>query len=272
MVFNFQDGEEWSLFSDMLSTYDITVMDYPREYEGCPLLTMETISHALRSGEHWLNSRTNILLLHCEQGGWPVLAFMTAALLLYRKIFVGEDNTLDMVYKQAPRDLARLPLSPLNSIPSQRRYLHHISQRNVSSEWPPVDRLVNFDCVILRSISGFNGEDGCRLVFRIHGKDPLLVRNYTPKVFFSTPKKYYKRADYEFIKINIDCQIQGDVVLECISVGADQVREEMMFRVMFSTAFIKSNIMVLNRDEIDMMWDPKIDFKRNSEPRLSFQK
>lgn len=29
----------------------------------------------------------------------------------------------------------------------------------------------------------------------------------------------------------------------------------MMFRVMFNTAFIRSNILMLNRDEIDMLWD-----------------
>jgi hypothetical protein len=41
---------------------------------------------------------------------------------------------------------------------------------------------------------------------------------------------------------------------------ADLEREEMMFRVMFNTAFIRSNILMLNRDEIDLMWDAKDRF------------
>jgi hypothetical protein len=40
-------------------------------------------------------------------------------------------------------------------------------------------------------------------------------------------------------------------------VDADHVQEEIIFRVMFNTAFIRYNILMLNRDEIDIMWDAK---------------
>ena len=64
------------------------------------------------------------------------------------------------------------------------------------------------------------------------------------------------------VKLNVGSYVQGDVVLECITLDADQEREEMMFRVMFNTAFIRSNILMLNRDEIDMMWDTKDRFPK----------
>ena len=122
MVFNFrEDGglDQQSLLGDILADYDMVVMDYPRHYEGCPLLTMEMVHHFLRSGESWLSlAHHNVLVMHCERGGWPVLAFMLAGLLLYRKQFIGEQRTLEMVYKQAPRELVQL-LSPLNPMPSQ---------------------------------------------------------------------------------------------------------------------------------------------------------
>jgi C2 domain of PTEN tumour-suppressor protein len=51
-------------------------------------------------------------------------------------------------------------------------------------------------------------------------------------------------------------------VLECINLDGDLVREEMMFRVMFNTAFIRSNILMLNRDEIDILWDVKEQFPK----------
>jgi formin 2 len=55
MVFNFREGERRSQISDILSQYDMTVMDYPRQYEGCPMLPLEMIHHFLRSSESWLS-------------------------------------------------------------------------------------------------------------------------------------------------------------------------------------------------------------------------
>jgi len=189
MVFNFQEGEHQSQIAEILSEYDMTVMDYPRHYEGCPLLTMEMIHHFLRSSESWLSlGQQNVLLMHCERGGWPVLAFMLAGLLIYRKHYTGEQKTLEMIYKQAPRELLQL-LSPLNPLPSQLRYLQYISRRNVSSRWPPLDRALTLDCVILRMLPNFDGEGGCRPIFRIYGQDPILASDRTSKVLFSTPKK-----------------------------------------------------------------------------------
>ncbi|KAJ4707783.1 Formin-like protein [Melia azedarach] len=275
MVFNFREGESQSQISQVLSEYDMTVMEYPRHYEGCPLLTMEMVHHFLRSSESWLSlGQQNVLLMHCERGGWPVLAFMLAALLLYRKHFTGEQKTLDMIYKQAPRELLQL-ISPLNPLPSQLRYLQYVSRRNVGSEWPPLDRALTLECIILRVIPSLDGEGGCRPIFRIYGQDPLMVADRTPKVLFSTPKKsklvrHYKQADCELVKIDIHCHIQGDVVLECISLDSDQEREEMMFRVMFNTAFIRSNILMLNRDEIDILWNAKDQFPKDFRAEVLF--
>ncbi|CAL9749031.1 unnamed protein product [Musa acuminata subsp. burmannicoides] len=268
MVFNFREGESQSQISSVLSEYDMLVMDYPRQYEGCPLLTMEMIHHFLRSGESWLSlGQQNLLLMHCDRGGWPVLAFMLAALLVYHKQYTGEQRTLDMIYKQAPRELLQL-LSPLNPLPSQLRYLHYISRRNVAMEWPPLDRALTLDCIILRFIPDLNGTGGCRPIFRIYGQDPFIASDQTPKVLFSTPKKsklvrFFKQEDCELVKIDIHCHIQGDIVLECISLDEDLIREVMMFRVMFNTAFIRSNILMLDRDAIDILWDAKDRFPKD---------
>ncbi|XP_012076436.1 formin-like protein 18 isoform X2 [Jatropha curcas] len=275
MVFNFREGENQSQIGSILSDYDMTVMDYPRHYEGCPLLTMEMIHHFLRSSESWLTLlQQNVLLMHCERGGWPILSFMLAALLIYRKQFTGEQKTLDMIYKQAPRELLQL-MSPLNPLPSQLRYLQYVSRRNVGSQWPPLDRALTLDCVILRIIPNMDGEGGCRPIFRIYGQDPLMVADRTPKVLFSTPKRsklvrYYKQEVCNLIKIDIHCHIQGDVVMECINVESDLEREQMMFRVMFNTAFIRSNILMLNRDEIDTLWNVKDQFPKDFRAEVLF--
>nr|XP_027069193.1 formin-like protein 18 isoform X2 [Coffea arabica] len=275
LVFNFRDAEWQSRIANALSEYDMTIMDYPRQYEGCPLLPMEVIHHFLRSSESWLSlGQQNLLVMHCERGGWPVLAFMLAALLIYRKQYSGEQKTLDMVYKQAPRELLHL-LAPLNPIPSQLRYLQYVSRRNLVSQWPPLDRALALDCVIIRMIPNFDGEGGFRPIFRIYGQDPSLVADRTPKILFSTPKRskavrHYKQAECELVKIDINCCIQGDVVLECISLYDDMQREKMIFRAMFNTAFIRSNILMLNRDEIDILWDAKDLFPKNFRAEVLF--
>ncbi|MCD7458544.1 hypothetical protein HAX54_038557 [Datura stramonium] len=273
LAFNFREGESRSLIANDLIEHDVTIMDYPRHYEGCPLLSMEMINHFLRSSESWLSlGQQNVLLMHCEWGGWPVLAFMLAALLIYRRHLPGEQKTLDMIYKQVPHELLHL-MQPLNPIPSQLRYLQYVARRNLNTQWPPLDRALTLDCIIIRTIPNFDGEGGCRPIFRIYGQDPLIVCDRSPKNLFSTPKKinivrYYKQAECESVKIDINCHIQGDVVLECISLHDD--REEMMFRTMFNTSFIQSNILILNRDEIDTLWDAKDRFPKDFRAEVLF--
>ncbi|KAL9399657.1 hypothetical protein Peur_008618 [Populus x canadensis] len=275
LVFNFREREKQTQIADALSKNDMTLMEYPWQYEGSPLLTMEMIHHFLRSGESWLSlGQQNILLMHCERGGWPVLAFMLAGLLIYRKQYSGEQKTLDMIHRQAPRELLQL-LSPFNHVPSQLRYLQYVTRRNAATEWPPLDRALTLDCVILRSLPNFDGEGGCCPLFRVYGQDPFLVSDQTSKLLYSTPKKgnilrAYKQIECELVKIDINCHIQGDVVLECISLNDDMELEEMMFRAVFNTAFIRSNILMLNRDEIDMLWDAKDRFPKNFRAEILF--
>ncbi|PIA62884.1 hypothetical protein AQUCO_00200716v1 [Aquilegia coerulea] len=276
MVFNFREGERRSQISDILSQYDMTVMDYPRQYEGCPLLPLEMIHHFLRSSESWLSleGQQNVLLMHCERGGWPVLAFMLAGLLLYRKQYNGDVKTLEMVYKQAPKELLHL-LSPLNPQPSQLRYLQYISRRNLGSDWPPSATPLVLDCLILRVLPMFDGEKGCRPIIRVYGQDPSSTANRSSKILFSTPKtkkhaRRYKEVDSTRVKIDVHCHVQGDVVLECIHLDEDLVREEMMFRIMFNTSFIRSYILMLNREEIDVLWDAKDQFPKDFKAEVLF--
>lgn len=276
MVFNFREGERRSQISDILSQYDMTVMDYPRQYEGCPLLPLEMVHHFLRSSESWLSleGQQNVLLMHCERGGWPVLAFMLAGLLLYRKQYTGEQKTLEMVYKQAPKELLHL-LSSLNPQPSQMRYLQYISRRNMGTEWPPSDTPLFLDCIILRVLPLFEGGKGCRPVVRVYGQDPSTVASRSSKLLFSTSKQkkrlsHYRQAECAFVKIDVHCHVQGDVVIECIHLDEDLVREEMIFRVMFHTAFVRSNILMLSRDEIDVLWDARDQFSKDFKAEVLF--
>jgi len=200
LVFNFREEETKSLVANIISEYDITIMDYPRHYEGCPVLKMELIHHFLRSSESWLSlGQHNVLLMHCERGGWPVMAFMLAALLIYRKVYNGEHRTLDMIYRQSPHELLHL-LTPLNPIPSQLRYLQYVSRRNVALDWPPLDRALMLDCIILRFFPNFDGEGGCHPLFRIYGQDPFSA-DKSPKMLYSMPKRSKNVRAYKQVNL-----------------------------------------------------------------------
>ncbi|EER87977.1 hypothetical protein BDA96_10G079000 [Sorghum bicolor] len=271
MVFNFEGSKKDNQIASIFSYYDMCVMGYPRNYEGCPLLTMEMIHHFLRSSESWLSlSQDNFLLIHAEHGGWPVLAFALAALLVYLKRYTDERKALEAVCKQAPDGLAEL-FSPLDPVPSQLRYLKYVSKRHKSPEsWPPVDKMLNLNCIIIRKVPNFDGRGGCRPIFHIYGLDPLAPNDRATKLLFSTPKtsdfvQLYTQEECEIIKVNVHCAVQGDIVIECVSLDEDFEHEVMVFRAMFSTAFIEDNLLVLDRNQIDILWDTKhrfpVDFR-----------
>ncbi|KAA8542476.1 hypothetical protein F0562_023388 [Nyssa sinensis] len=181
-----------------------------------------------------------------------------------------------MVYKQAPRQLLHL-LSPLNPQPSQLRYLQYISRRNfLGSVWPPSDTPLALDCIILKVLPLFDGGKGCRPVVRVYGQDTsLTTSSRSSKLLFATSKtkkkaRHYRQAECALVKIDIHCRVRGDVVLECIHLDDDLVREEMMFRVMFHTAFVKSNVLMLNRDEVDVLWDAKVQFPKDFKAEVLF--
>ncbi|KAL0752137.1 hypothetical protein Bca101_034140 [Brassica carinata] len=250
----------------------MTVMEYPRQYESCPLLPLEMIHHFLRSSESWLSleGQQNFLLMHCERGGWPILAFMLAGLLLYRKQYQGEMKTLEMVHRQAPKELLKI-LSPLNPQPSQLRYLQYIS----GVDWPPSDTPLLLDRLTLRDLPCFEGSKGCRPILRVYGQDPKARADKSSVVLFSTPKtdthtRLYQQEECTLVKLDIQWHVQGDIVLELINLHDDLVREEMVFRIMFNTAFVRGNVLKVQSDEMDILWDAKDQFPKEFKAEVLF--
>ncbi|XP_045813845.1 formin-like protein 14 [Trifolium pratense] len=275
LAFNFREGEKRSDFAEIMCDYDVIVMDYPKQYEGCPLLPLSLVQHFLRVCESWLllGNHQNVILFHCERGGWPLLAFLLVSLLIFRRVHSGERRTLDMVHREAPKGLLQL-LSPLNPLPSQLRYIQYVARRNIAPEWPPPERALSLDCVILRGIPSFDSSNGCRPMFRIFGRNLLSRGGLSTQMIYNMHKKkhlrHYRQVDCDVIKIDIQCLVQGDVVLECVHLDLDPEREVMMFRVMFNTAFIRSNILMLNTENLDILWDSKERYPKSFRAEVLF--
>lgn len=211
MVFNFKKDERKSRFTELLGQLDMTVMDYPFHYEGCPLLSMEMIHHFVTTSDNWLSVdvNKNQILLHCDYGGWPLLVFIISCFLIFRHEQTGETKTLDLVQKEAPRGLLQ-EVSAINYSASQVRYLQYISRRNVKAdEWPPKDKILVLDCLIMRTVPSFNADGGCRPVVRLYGRDPHGSSPATEQIF-SMGKK--SRSTKAYSKVGFDLlnwQVEG---------------------------------------------------------------
>lgn len=201
LAFNFKEGDRRSQFAEVLRDYDVTVIDYPRQYEGCPLIPLALIQHFLRVTESWLSlgNQQNIVLLHCERGGWPLLAFLLASFLIYRKLQNGEQRTLEIVHREAPKGFLQL-LSPLNPLPSQLRYLQYVARRNISPEWPPMERSLSLDCLILRAIPAFDSDIGCRPLVRVFGQNLHSMGGLSTEMLFSMSKKRKSLRHYRQVE------------------------------------------------------------------------
>lgn len=72
------------------------------------------------------------------------------------------------------------------------------------------------------------------------------------------------------IRLSVRCQVQGDVVLECIHISDNLEKEEVMFKAMLNTAFVQSNSLLLNRDELDVSWNSRDQFPRDFRVEVCF--
>ncbi|KAF8115619.1 hypothetical protein N665_0025s0087 [Sinapis alba] len=260
MVCNFRAGDQLSQISTLVSQYGMSVMDYPNQHESVPLLPLQVISQFLTSSKSWLGQQ-NVMLMHCERGSLPLLDFMLSALLLYINRYHGDQKTLELAYKEASSELLRLS-SALNQQPSQLRYLRYISTRDLGSDWPPSEAPLLLDCLILRGLSNFEWRKDWRPSLRVFGQEPEARANRSSKLLFSTPNAntLYQQEECIQVKLDIQCRVQGDIVLEFINLHDDLVSEEMVFRIMFNPAFVRGNVLKVQSDEMDILWEAKDQF------------
>ncbi|XP_020580029.1 formin-like protein 6 isoform X3 [Phalaenopsis equestris] len=275
-VFNFREEGRRNLLAEILAPFNVSVIEYPDGYHGCPVLPMGMVYQFLRFCDNWLSTegQRNVLLMHCERGGWPVLSFMLACLMLYRRQYSGKERALEMMYKQAPREFLQI-LTPLNPSSSHLRYLRYITGNGSGLQWPLCDVPYILDCLILRDAPYFDGKTGFRPIVRVYGRDPSNPVDECHRVLFTSLENKeqvhnFREEDDSQISLDVHCSIQGDVVLECIHMDGDLELEEMLFRIMFNTAFIQNNVLLLNREEIDIIWGLEDQFTKNFKAEVKF--
>eukprot|EP00899_Mesostigma_viride_P003760 jgi/Mesvir1/13385/Mv15054-RA.1 len=178
----------------------------------------------------------------------------------------------------------------------------------VVEPWPPADRALMFDCIIVRSIPVFDKVlGGCRPVVRIYGLDPEQDVTNEPEIIVSQSGRskavrFYRKDEIDVIKINIGCKVQGDIVLQCLHViipppslpgtplyepplpagdvdnaavvaavaAAAAVEEVEMFRAVFNTAFVRTNLLDLGMDQVDVALADRDKFDKDFQLQILF--
>uniref|UniRef100_A0A0E0ITU7 C2 tensin-type domain-containing protein n=1 Tax=Oryza nivara TaxID=4536 RepID=A0A0E0ITU7_ORYNI len=257
-------GEEASslLPVDALRRHGVAaVAEYPCSHRHGPSLPLATARALLATCVDWLitDGQRNVLLMRCDRGARPALALAMASLLVYMEEEPAPPElvtttTLAAVYGRAPVALLLAAGSALNPRPSHLRYLQYVARlRGMTTRHgpPPPSPLLVLDCLILRPVPDFDGNGGCRPVVRVHGRRDAAADYDGDRADDASPKIL------AVVKVNIECQVRGDVVIECGHVGenTDEEEEEAMFRIMFNTCFLESNMMVLTLDDIDLPWN-----------------
>ncbi|CAA0810652.1 Formin-like protein 18 [Striga hermonthica] len=222
MVQNFGDENHKTRISNPLFKCGMTVINYHCQSKNCLSLPPETIQHFLSTSRKWISSgKKNFLLMHCENGCLPLLAFVLAAFLIYNKQCTDECKALDMIYKQVPSEI--LQSLPVNPLPSQLRYLGYVLRRD------PFAAAADRTCKMLFSVT----------------KESKAVR-------------LFRQADFDLFKVYANCPVQGDDVLECVNDKSEH--EEVLCRVVFKTEFVRANTVTLGLEETDAPLDVKDRF------------
>ncbi|KAK3280664.1 hypothetical protein CYMTET_11507, partial [Cymbomonas tetramitiformis] len=249
------------------------VLSFPNHYEKSHVLSLDVLQSICLTASHWLSmdngTTKNKLLLFCEcsegEQALQLLAFIVSSILLFRQKELSEQKALESVWRAAKSLLPRHGWSP-PVVPSQMRYLQYFSRAGGSESWPPPSKTLLLDCVMLRTVPAFGGDQGCCPVVRIHGCD---TRTQSTEVLFSQKSGSddllsYRQEEADVLKIDVQCAVSGDVLLECVHMELPdplspsqtevelQPKEHLMFRVVFNTAFVRSNMLMLGVTDIDI--------------------
>ena len=141
----------------------------------CFLYLLFSISFVSVSTGYLVGTIRTLYYSIVKEGPGHCWLFLLPCLLIYKKLHGAEHKTLDIIYREAPKGFLQL-FSALNPMPSQLRYMQYVARRNISPEWPPMERALSLDCLILRAIPSFDSDNGCRPLVRIFGWN-LLGKN-----------------------------------------------------------------------------------------------
>lgn len=259
MIWNIsEEGYDYGKFSDQVLEY---------KFPGHPSPPLGLLFKICTSVESWLDAdERNVAIIHCLTGKGR-----TAALVACVMTWIGEFSS-PMEALQYMADRRKISVENL-TIPSQRRYIQYFS--NMLDGVKPRSEPLLLRRVIINSIptfgsdtAGEKGNLGCCPYVQLfkNGKLIATAAAQGDSTGSSTSSTANDKMQLRWIKasdgsasFNIDCPVQGDILLRCRHVASSGVRVS-MFRTAFHTGYVPSGVLRLTKAQLDgSSTDPRFD-------------
>ena len=253
MIWNIsEEPYDYSKFGDQVLEY---------KFPGHPAPPLGLLFKICTSVESWLDADVdNVAIIHCLTGKGRTAALM-ACILTWNGEFSGPMEALEYVADRKGMSVDQL------TIPSQRRYVQYFS--NMLDGVKPRSEPLLLRRIIINSVPVFgenkNKKDeegdaaqGCCPYIQLF-KGGRLISTSSPatgpkdnKSDSEDPKLELKwiNASDGTVSFNVDCAVQGDILLRCRHAESTGARIS-MFRAAFHTGYVPEGVMRLTKAQLD---------------------
>lgn len=252
MVWNIsEEAYDASKFADQVLEY---------KFPGHPAPPLGLLFKICTSVESWLDADSeNVAVVHCLTGKGRTAA-LTACILTWLGEFPSPMDALQYVAERKGISVDYL------TIPSQRRYVQYFS--NMLDGVKPRSEPLLLRRVIINTIPVFGdnagGEEnlGCCPYLQLFKGGKLIATatppdNETAGSRAAAPLVGDKKMQLKWIKategcvsFNVDCAVQGDILLRCRHAESSGARIS-MFRAAFHTGYAPSGVLRLTKSQLD---------------------
>ena len=251
MIWNIsEDVYNYSYFSDQVLEY---------KFPGHPAPPLGLMFKICTSVESWLDADDrNIAVVHCLTGKGRT-AVVLACVLTWMGEFSSPMEALSYVSVRKGSHVDSL------TIPSQRRYIQYFS--NVLDGVRPRAEPLLLRRVIMNGIPRYGDHQteqnqdadtsGCSPYLQLFKNGRIIANAVLADVPTDTPlatsrnESTWVRCSTGSVSFQVDCIVQGDLLLRCRHFDKESGARISMFRTAFHTGYVPSGVLRLTKAQLD---------------------
>lgn len=249
MIWNIsEDAYDYSYFADQVLEY---------KFPGHPAPPLGLMFKMCTSMESWLDAdERNIAIVHCLTGKGRT-AVVLACVLTWIGEFSSPMEALNYVAIRRNSNVDAL------TIPSQRRYIQYFS--NVLDGVRPRAEPLLLRRVIMNGIPGYGQSDvdsdadttGCSPYLQLFKNGRIIANavmadsNTSSSCNRSDDGSQWVRCAAGSVSFQVDCMVQGDLLLRCRHHDKATGARVSMFRTAFHTGYVPSGVLRLTKAQLD---------------------
>lgn len=204
-------------------------------YVGYPNPHLSVFFSIFESISRWLENPQHKAVLHCQDN----LARSCMILAGYL-VWSGEEK----IIMNAFRKILKQGKIAVELLPSQLRYLKYVQE--LIDKPVPCSRKIRIKKIILDGIPNIeNKKGGVRPYIQIYKNSDLIFMSHSK----DNPPEWFDQNDLSIV-FEVNAEVEEDVLIRCRHLGSDNSTFT-IFRVMFHTAFVASEVFRFERSELD---------------------